>query len=77
MSAALVPGRILRDAFASNGFRPSSPCSFGAAMGDLGPSWSSAMGGGLGSRGELDGEAAMVETYYAFELLGCLSVLTT
>lgn len=58
MSWALVPGRILLaepwSTFAS------SECS--SAMGDLGPSWSSAMGGGLGSRGELDGDmAAMVE----------------
>jgi hypothetical protein len=29
-------------------------------MGDFGPSWSSAIGGGLGSRGELEGDAAMV-----------------
>jgi hypothetical protein len=61
MSAAVVPGRILRIAFASKGFRPNCPCSLGMAMGDLGPSWSSAMGGGLGSRGELEGEAAMVQ----------------
>jgi hypothetical protein len=29
------------------------------AMGDLGPSWSSAMGGGLGKRGLMDGDRAM------------------
>jgi hypothetical protein len=27
-----------------------------AGSGDLGPNWSSAIGGGLGRRGELDGE---------------------
>jgi hypothetical protein len=27
-------------------------------MGDLGPSWSSAIGGGLGRRGELAGDSA-------------------
>ena len=35
-------------------------------MGDLGPSWSSAIGGGLGRRGELDGEAAMVAATYVW-----------
>jgi hypothetical protein len=38
ISTAFVPGRILRFAPASNGFRPSSPRSLGMAMGDLGPS---------------------------------------
>lgn len=59
ISAAFVPGLIRLSAFASKGFLPSSPCSFGIAIGDLGPSWSSAIGGGLGSRGELEGDAAM------------------
>jgi hypothetical protein len=33
-------------------------CCSSVATGDLGPSWSSAMGGGLGSRGELEGDTA-------------------
>lgn len=56
MSAAFVPGRIRCDALSVNAFdRSREP-----AMGDLGPSWSSAIGGGLGRRGELEGEAAMI-----------------
>jgi len=63
ISAAFVPGRILLDAPESAWLNPlSRPCSSAeAAVGDLGPSWSSAIGGGLGRRGELDGDmAAMV-----------------
>ena len=61
MSAAFMPGLILLKAPASNGFGASWPCSLGIGTGDFGPmlSWSSAMGGGLGRRGELEGEAAM------------------
>jgi hypothetical protein len=53
-----VPGRILLAAaelaFSSAPRMPSSVES--AATGDFGPSWSSAMGGGLGSLGELEGD---------------------
>jgi hypothetical protein len=59
MSSALVPGCILRDAPWSSVLN-SFCCSSVGAIGDLGPSWSSAIGGGLGRRGELEGEAAMV-----------------
>lgn len=59
MSAVLVPGRILREAPSWN--VSSLPWSSEAAIGDLGPSWSSAIGGGLGSRGELEGDAAIME----------------
>lgn len=58
MSWAFVPGRILLAEPWST--LASSECS--SAIGDFGPSWSSAIGGGLGSRGELEGDmAAMVE----------------
>lgn len=60
MSAAFVPGRIRCDALSVNAFERSRE----PAMGDFGPSWSSAIGGGLGNRGELEGEAAMIETYW-------------
>jgi len=61
MSADLVPGCILRDAFASIVF-----CSIvGPSLevltdGDLGPICISVGGGGLGSRGELGGSAIVV-----------------
>lgn len=60
MSFALVPRWILRFAFASS--RPFSicdPCRLAAAPpdGEPGPIWISAVGGGLGSRGELGGIA--------------------
>jgi hypothetical protein len=32
------------------------------AVGDMGPSWSSAIGGGLGRRGEREGDAAIVDS---------------
>jgi hypothetical protein len=72
MSTAFVPGRILRDAFLSlfccivaesiesAAFKPT-------AMGDLGPSWSSAIGGGLGRRGELDGDIARADAILSEE----------
>lgn len=61
MSSALVPGRILLDA-------PESIAPVGNLLlsssidtpGDMGPVWSSAMGGGEGSRGEDEGETALV-----------------
>lgn len=59
MSSAFVPGCILRDAPWSNVLK-SFCCSSVGAIGDLGPSWSSAIGGGLGRRGELDGDAAIL-----------------
>lgn len=72
MSAALVPGRILLVAPSSSLVGSARPGEAfpgfgrpGEAMldevfmiGDLGPSWTSGNGGGLGSRGELDGERA-------------------
>ena len=51
MSSALVPGRIRLSA-------PLSRLTTSLATGDLGPSWSSAIGGGLGRRGELEGDSA-------------------
>lgn len=74
MSAALVPGRILlvlpsssfvgsiRPGEAFPGFgRPGEAVLEEVFMvGDLGPSWTSGNGGGLGSRGELDGERALM-----------------
>ena len=72
MSAAFVPGRILLVDPSSGlvgsaglgeiltGFgRPGEVVLAEAFMvGDLGPIWTSGNGGGLGSRGELDGERA-------------------
>jgi hypothetical protein len=56
MSSALVPGRILLAAPLSK-LLNSFCCSSVARRGDLGPSWSSGAGGGLGRRGELEGDA--------------------
>lgn len=62
MLTAFVPGRILRAAPPSVlPTCPILPCS--SAMlppGLFGPSWSSAIGGGLGSRGELEGDTAAI-----------------
>jgi hypothetical protein len=49
MSSALVPGRILRSAACWRLLNSSCCCSGDA---DTGDSWSSGIGGGLGSRGE-------------------------
>lgn len=59
MSAVLVPGRILRVEPSSSA--PPRNCSASLpndspTEGDRGPIWTSVKGGGLGSRGELDGE---------------------
>lgn len=61
MSAALVPGRILRVEPSSppeDPIRILSPSGLidSPADGDCGPIWTSGNGGGLGRRGELDGE---------------------
>jgi hypothetical protein len=44
-----------------------------AGSGDLGPSWSSAIGGGLGRRGELDGERGVAVIFVVNECedVGC------
>jgi hypothetical protein len=58
MSSALVPGWMRRFALASSIVNSiCEACLLAAAPpdGDLGPIWSSAGGGGLGSRGELGG----------------------
>ena len=58
MSAALVPGRILR-----NGWLLGSELSVFSGReaagipGDVGGNWTSGKGGGLGSRGDVAGEA--------------------
>lgn len=57
ISAAFVPGRILRDAESFEGCEEKFGINCGApGRGETGFVWSSAIGGGLGSRGELDGE---------------------
>lgn len=57
MSADLVPGRILLEADTSDIIVIRDPaCCEAPGLGDTGFVWSSAMGGGLGRRGELDGE---------------------
>jgi hypothetical protein len=58
MSAAVVPG-LIRLAAPSSGFEAASnESSFERSLipGLLGPNWTSGIGGGEGSRGELDGE---------------------
>jgi hypothetical protein len=62
MSADFVPGLILLDAPCVKVSGASSlPCtSMNPTKGDFGPIWSSAMGGGLGRRGELVGDIAIV-----------------
>jgi hypothetical protein len=54
MSSAFVPGRMRLEAPLSRELK-SFCCSSVAGSGET---WSSAMGGGLGRRGELDGEGA-------------------
>ena len=60
MSSAFVPGRIRLDAPELTLLTPGNllPSSNSERPGDVGPSWSSAMGGGEGRRGEEDGETA-------------------
>lgn len=61
MSSAFVPGRIRREAPVSVPLPGSLPWSSNRETpGDAGPSWSSAMGGGEGRRGEEDGECAAI-----------------
>lgn len=66
ISAALVPGRILRvepSSVSCDSLSPARPYE-SPTVGDLGPIWTSVKGGGLGSRGELEGDtpaAAMAE----------------
>lgn len=57
MSSALVPGLIRRAAPWSR-WLSCFNCSSVVGIGDMGPSWSSAIGGGLGRRGELAGDTA-------------------
>jgi len=60
MSAALVPGRILLDAPWSGAAFSLISCVDGPPaapwLGDLGPICTSGNGGGLGRRGEVDGD---------------------
>lgn len=62
MSSALVPGRILREAPVSTlkagDFESRSSNNDTPGPGDVGPIWSSAIGGGEGSRGEEIGDCA-------------------
>jgi hypothetical protein len=60
MSSAFVPGRILRAALWSRLLNNSFCCS---GLADIGDSWSSGIGGGLGSRGEA-GEAMVGDTSF-------------
>ena len=57
MSSALVPGRILRDASAAP---PGNLGEYSDRPGDVGPLWSSAIGGGEGSLGEEEGDIGVV-----------------
>lgn len=62
MFSALVPGRILRLALLSiSSTRILVGSSSDENPGDVGPIWSSAIGGGEGSRGEDAGEAILRE----------------
>ena len=57
ISSAFVPGRILRDASAAP---PGKLFEYSDRPGDVGPLWSSAIGGGEGSRGDDEGETGVV-----------------
>ena len=57
MSSAFVPGLILRDASAAP---PGKLFEYSDRPGDVGPLWSSAIGGGEGSRGDDEGETGVV-----------------
>lgn len=67
MSSAFVPGRIRRAAlwstFCGTTSLPKSSVETGAGPGEDGPIWTSAIGGGLGNRGELAGERAAMVLY--------------
>jgi hypothetical protein len=56
MSADLVPGRIRLEEPRSGAYNAPSDPSVAALLGsgEFGPSWSSAIGGGLGNRGDGD-----------------------
>jgi len=60
ISAAFVPGRIRRIAPLSNFvvslFSGTAALCSGLKLGDLGPIWTSGKGGGLGRRGDLEGD---------------------
>lgn len=60
ISAAFVPGRILRIAplsdFVVSLFSGTAALCSGLKLGDLGPIWTSGNGGGLGRRGDLEGD---------------------
>lgn len=79
MSSLLVPGRMRRAAPLSRWAAPSSlpSSSYSDTPGDVGIVWSSAMGGGLGSRGEDEGDttAAAMFAIDANGDLDCWSVL--
>jgi hypothetical protein len=62
MSSAFVPGRILLAALWSRLLKSSFCCS---GLADMGDSWSSGIGGGLGSRGEA-GDAMIYGTGRGF-----------
>ena len=63
MSSAFVPGLMRREAPASTELPGNLPCSSNnATPGDAGPSWSSAIGGGDGRRGDEAGDRAAIAT---------------
>ena len=57
ISSAFVPGRILRDASAAP---HGNLGEYSDRPGDVGPLWSSAIGGGEGSLGEEEGDIGVV-----------------
>jgi hypothetical protein len=57
ISSDFVPGRILRDASAAP---PGNLGEYNDRPGEVGPLWSSAIGGGEGSRGDDEGEIGVV-----------------
>lgn len=62
ISAALVPGRILLvdpSSVSAKGAKSWSPLPVSPTVGDCGPIWTSVNGGGLGRRGELEGDEAV------------------
>lgn len=71
MSAAFVPGLIRRVAPSSGLEVASRESSFEMSPipGLLGPNWTSGIGGGDGSRGELEGETPALEVVTAVMML--------
>lgn len=78
MSAAFVPGLMRRidPASFSNGGISCSP-EPSPTVGDLGPIWTSVKGGGLGRRGELEGDTPAAIAAVSLSGKGMISVMAS